>query len=91
MKKLKTVFSGENMVSKKVSMRKEEKMTYIIDTLDDELYTCTSDVDSSVSSILSAVELKELVENDNLNEYKFTVEAYAQCEAFFQKSNKVTA
>lgn len=91
MKKLKTVFRGENMVFEKVSMRKEEKVKYIIDTLDDELYICTSDVDSSISSVLSAVELKELVDNDKLNEYKFTVEAYTQCEAFFQKSNKVTA
>lgn len=91
MKKIKSVFSGENVVFEKMPKKKEERKTYIVDTLDDELYTCTVDKEKSVPNILNAIELKALIENDNLNEYKFTVEAYSQCEKFFQKLNKVTA
>lgn len=60
-------------------------VVYIVDTLSTGLYSCCKEGSDFILKIVSDLELKELVENDNKNEYKFTKDAYKECKEYFDK------
>lgn len=84
MKNLKTVFKGENVeVVKLIIPSKNEKQTYVVDTYLDDMYLCIPDDNLMLARVYDAEALRKVIENDSLNEYKFTREAFSRCEGYF--------
>ena len=84
MKDLKSIFKGENLeVFKLLMPTNTEKRNYIVDTYLDDMYVCVPDNNYVLSRTYSAEDLRHAIESDNVNEYRFTKEAYAQCKEYF--------
>ena len=84
MKNLKSIFKGEKLeVFKLVIPTSAEKRTYVIETYLDNMYMCVPNNNYMLARTYSAEGLRQIVESDDVNEYKFTKEAYAQCKEYF--------
>ena len=84
MKNLKSVFKGENIeVFKLVKSAKKEKISYVVDTYLDDMYMCIPNRNMMLARTYNADELRETIEADKVNEYKFTKEAYSRCKDYF--------
>lgn len=84
MKNLKSIFKGEKLeVFKLVMPASAEKRTYVIETYLDNMYMCVPNNNYMLARTYSAEDLRHAIESDNVNEYKFTKEAYAQCKEYF--------
>lgn len=70
-------------MKKNQEVRKNGAKVYIVDTLLTGLYSCCAEGSNFISKIVTDLELKRLIENDNLNKYKFTKDAYKQCAKYF--------
>ena len=84
---LKALFPKKEVIFEKEEIVKES-VNYIVDTYDDETYIYYTTDRREPIGIVDAMELKAHIESDILNTYKFTKEAYAQCEEYFRAINK---
>lgn len=84
MKNLKSIFKGKNLeVFKLVMPTNTEKRNYVVDTYLDDMYVCVPDNNYVLARTCDAEGLRHIVESDDVNEYKFTKEAYSRCEEYF--------
>lgn len=78
---IKAVFKGNSVkVYKHVQKESKEKIVYIVDTYLDDMYMCIPNNEMKLSRVHTIDDLIRTIENDSLNEYQFTKEAYARCE-----------
>lgn len=81
---IKSVFKGNSVeVYKHIQKTEDKKVEYVIDTYLNDMYLCMPNGDMNLGRPYSAEELKSIVENDSVNQYIFTKEAYDRCEKYF--------
>lgn len=83
MKNLKKVFESSTLEVFKIKEKSIAKKAFLIDCADNELFYCIDESTEFKSNLLTAEELRDRVENDNRNSYRFTKEAYIACKKYF--------